>query len=299
MRKTLRKVLCVGMATVDSYLYVPVLELRSDGVTSLSETLTTVGGKGLNVAINLAILGQESMALSTIGQRRRHAKEFESVRHERLELKFLPILPRNNRTWILQSETAGTHTFVDSPSSAGDDLMIGRLELEKHKLVYLSIECPRLLESVLAQLSADAVVVTNFCEPFLSLLCGSSALAHEVIRRTNIAIQNEKETEYLLQFLGGQGGHGRPENLQLLISTRGRHGGKVYSGRMVEMYSFSSVAPATTACETGAGDAFNAAFILAYLVRKWTLEKSCQYAAAVASLKVASLGSNLVRVKSI
>jgi len=42
---------------------------------------------------------------------------------------------------------------------------------------------------------------------------------------------------------------------------------------------------------TGAGDAFNGAFSLAYWIKGWDLEKSCIYANAAASLKIQKLGA--------
>ncbi|GAI60859.1 unnamed protein product, partial [marine sediment metagenome] len=42
---------------------------------------------------------------------------------------------------------------------------------------------------------------------------------------------------------------------------------------------------------TGAGDAFNGAFSLAYWIKGWDLEKSCIYGNAAASLKIQKLGA--------
>ncbi|MHA1192211.1 MAG: carbohydrate kinase family protein [Promethearchaeota archaeon] len=56
--------------------------------------------------------------------------------------------------------------------------------------------------------------------------------------------------------------------------------------KMIPAYKIKNIVDTT-----GAGDAFNGAFSLAYWIKKWSLEKSCKYANAASALKIQKLGA--------
>jgi ribokinase len=79
------------------------------------------------------------------------------------------------------------------------------------------------------------------------------------------------------------------KGIPIVIITMGSNGVLITTKKyqkMIPAYNINNIVDTT-----GAGDAFNGAFSLAYWIKNWSLEKSCKFANAAAALKIQELGA--------
>ena len=96
------------------------------------------------------------------------------------------------------------------------------------------------------------------------------------------AITNSNNPEKAAEILVDRG-------IPVVIITLGSRGVLITTPdfqKKIPAYKISNVVDTT-----GAGDTFNGAFSLAFWIKGWGLEKSCQYANAAAALKIQKLGA--------
>lgn len=95
-------------------------------------------------------------------------------------------------------------------------------------------------------------------------------------------ITNSNKPEKAAEILVNKG-------IPVVIITLGSNGVLITTNefqKRIPTYNITNIVDTT-----GAGDAFNGAFSLAYWIKGWDLEKSCVYANAAASLKIQKLGA--------
>lgn len=292
---SLRRVACIGMATLDTILYKETLSTEQEAVNVLDRHYATVGGKGLITAMALQYCSVEPILVSMVG---RESKIRQACVGRIPTAALIPILIRDHRTWIIVDRRQAPVTYVglgefrqealDSYTSS----VIAAVDVSD--MVYLSTENRWLIGTVLAHLEYNRLpLITNLCLPLLQTL-GKRQVIQDLVTRSRVLLMNQIESRYALKMLGTSSGRSvRSPTLCEIVITQGDGGGRFSQYPFGSWSSYEAIRPSAVRCAVGAGDTFNGAYVARRFGSDYGMEESCLAAAELAALKVAQEGTSL------
>jgi sugar/nucleoside kinase (ribokinase family) len=286
---------CIGMTTVDTVMLTDSLTTKHDSVCRVNNRSVSLGGKGMLTAKALTALGSESLLFTLIGKSSTCRREFSSLTPPGFDPELsLPLLERNNRTWIAVSPSQRVLTFVDAApplrylASRATAALPGFIS--RANILYLSTEQVVVLRKACEIIEGiDTPVVSNLNTPLIQDPADAEGQTlRSIARVSSVIIMNKAEAQRVLDKLGLPDwyclGKGR---VREIIVTNGRKGG-IFSTYPFQTWTQFEAVRVRPKCVVGAGDVFNAAFIKARLIERASLAKSCGFAAHTAAKWVES-----------
>src|SRR6478735_997545 len=163
---------CLGMATLDTLLFVPEGDMVDDGVTPVEEVVRCPGGKGIVAAAAIQQEGGEVVPFSLLGA----GSEFADLLPAGLDRRYLlGMLENDSRTWITISHAQKVVTFVAQgrlPGRREESAVEAVSDFVKEvDALYLTIEHPALLRAALREAATSGVpIALNASIPLLEML---------------------------------------------------------------------------------------------------------------------------------
>ena len=286
-------VVAVGHALVD--LRVRVTRLAGpDEEGEIVEERRGAGGSAANVAIDVSLLGGRSGVAAKIGFDSFGRIVYEELWQARVDLEGLRISPNAPTGFSFVAIAPDGEIAIYSYKGAAEHLephdipegLPGRARI-------VHIASLRLDTSTHAARLARQAGATVSWDPGRRLAAHGLDRLKPMLALTDIAFLNRREAQAMtghedpLKAAQTIAAHG-PRLVVVKLGPRGALALDAPTGRVIRVPAYK---PPRVVDETGAGDAFAAAALLA-LARRHTLEEALRLAAATAALKVARLGSH-------
>lgn len=265
----------------------------SDQLTLVESAVTCLGGKGLVFARSLVSLGGEPHLVTLIDR----GAAIEGLVEGALTLASCPPwLSEPHEIWTVMSPAGqGTSAFVRLEDGAVHEAAYVsqfRKALLGSAFVYITYDQPALLRGALGPLREAAArglrVALNLCAP-LTLRCADDDpdLLIELVLSADLLILNRDESDLALEMLKLDGwGSLESERLGEIVITDSVMGGRFALSPFDNWTSYAAVSADGVNCVVGAGDTFNAAYLLSRWGRGLDALSACAFAAEVAGAKV-------------
>ena len=287
------KVLTVGSINMDILMY-GVPKLAGFGETiSYSNYSLKPGGKGENQAIALAKFGMDSHLVGTIGDDEYGEIILENLKHHRVDTTHVLINPKVKTGLASIVIEEGTARYAAYVAQGGNDHIKGEqvekaLDNQTFDMILMQLEMPletvyRTYELALERgipVFLDAGPAMKIpLEPLRGIFVISPNEA-ETLALTGINPSTEENAQKAIRKLYAE------VEPQYAILKLGERGAVLFDGKTVEMIPCFRVEAVDT---TGAGDAFNAAFVVSYCSGNG-VKDSIKFAHGAAGLSVMKEG---------
>ncbi len=284
--KGMDKILVVGASNIDVNYYLSSLPKGGESAHTVSPSVSSLGGKGLNQAVASARAQGDVAFITSVGDDEDGRKIEEALRKEYMSLYFKEACFRSTGKAIILNESDGENeVIVDSGANAllDVDFLSGHDDLfEKSSFVLMQNEMP---------FSSNEWILRNYGES-KRIFYNPSPLGDipkELYRYIDTLLVNEMEACAL------SGLEEPTEAAKALLSygaknvlmTRGKKGSTLFKkDSMIETQSFKADVVDTV----GAGDTY-AGYYVACLASGYSEEKALLIASAAASLSVQKKGA--------
>lgn len=278
-------------ASVDKAYYLDC-ELKSGTVMRVSRCINTAGGKGLNVARVIKLLGEEVMATGLLGGNNGAYLE-ELLEKDGLENKFVHIDSETRCCVNVLDRTAGSTEFLEPGAEVGKyDVSVFLLRFqelaEKSEVITLSGSIPKGVE---ANVYARMIEIAHRYGKKVILDTSGACLQEGIKAKPTMIKPNEEELEILLgrKIQSREQAVEAAKQLQktgipLVVVSMGAEGALlvcqegVYQGKPPVLKAVNTV---------GCGDSMVAAFAAA-MRKNLSMKESLKYAVAVSAANAMS-----------
>ncbi|MCL4560834.1 MAG: carbohydrate kinase family protein [Chloroflexi bacterium] len=290
-----KPILSIGDLVVDLVMTIPSLPVEADRVQIASSLFIEPGGAG-NFLIAGSRLGMKMSALGVIGRDVFGDAIVSALEAEQVDLSSLIRQPGGSTTAVVVLvDRVGRHTFL---GKYGEGPVVSfnegwRRAVEAAGVVFSCgyvLQEKRLADACLEALEhASRSGVPTFFDPGPDMALASDEQRQWAVAASRVLLMTEEEIPYMT---GGQEGIGAAAQLlgrgpQVVCIKRGGLGCLILTPEgEVEHPGF----PVSVRDTTAAGDAFDAAFIAAYLLG-WSLHDVAVFANAMGAAKVRKMGS--------
>lgn len=300
-------IVAIGSATTDVFLYAPgfsVLEHDDFKVgkglcvpfgskIEVEKIVTTTGGGGVNAAVTFARQGMKTACVGVIGGDANGKTLLDVMRREHIEAKYFRVEPDGQTAYSVILVTPGGERTILSFKGEGQHFEASRVPWDNLNAKWLYLDSLGgvwgMLEGAVEWAVRNNVkLATNpggkelehgleRLQPLLKHFHVVAMNQEEAARLTGIAYEKEDEIfKKMDDIIGG-----------VFVMTRGGKGSIVSDGKHV----YEAGIPDERAVErTGAGDAFNSAFVAEY-ARSQDIARAIQLATANASSVVMHYGA--------
>lgn len=300
-------IVAIGSATTDVFLYTPDFTVLSHDEFKVGKGLcvpfgskieiekiaTTTGGGGVNAAVTFARQGLKTACVGVIGSDANGKHLLDVMRRERIEAKYFRVESEGQTAYSVILVTKGGERTILSFKGEGQHFEASRVPWEKLKTKWMYLDSLGgvwgMLEGAVEWAVRNRVkLATNpggkelehgleKLRPLLKHFHVVAMNQEEAARLTGIDYENEKEIfKAMDDLIGG-----------VFVMTKGGKGSIVSDGT----HLYEAGIPNQEAIErTGAGDAFNSAFVAEY-ARSEDISRAIQLATANASSVVAYYGA--------
>jgi len=288
------RVLTVGSINMDILMY-GVPKLAGFGETiSYSNYSLKPGGKGENQAIALAKLGMDSHLVSTIGDDEYGKIILDNLKHHGVDTTHVLVNPKVKTGLASIAIEEGTARYACYVAQGGNDHITGEqvekaLDNQDFDMILMQLEMPletvyRTYELALERgipvfLDAGPAMKISL-EPLRGIFMISPNEA-ETFALTGIDPSTVENAQKAIRKLYAE------VEPQYVILKLGERGAMLSDGETVEMIPCSQVEAVDT---TGAGDVFNAAFVVSYCSGNG-VKDSTKFAHGAAGLSVMKEGA--------
>ena len=289
MKKT--DILGLGEVVVDWVAEVPRFPKPDEKLDALSEN-TFAGGVTANFLVAVSRLKGSCGFIGAVGDDAYGDFLIEDFKNENVDTH-LTIKKRNQKTpvnFIFVAE--GEKTIIQSPHMQSTKLEPQDIDVEyikNSKVLHTTLIHPHLSSEVLKIAKEHEVKISIDLESQIAQR-GWDALEENLLK-ADVLIPNKEGAKSITKT-------NTPEEaarilikkgIPIVIITMGKRGALITTPEFQkEIPTFEVQNIIDT---TGAGDTFNGAFSVAYWIKGWSLEKSCIFANAAASLKIQKLGA--------
>jgi ribokinase len=288
-------VVAVGHALVDLRARVSRLAGPDEEGEILEET-RGAGGSAANVAIDASLLGGSSGVVAKIGFDAFGRLVYEELWQARVDVSGLVISPDHPTGFSFVAIAPGGEIAIYSHKGAAEALEPSELPasiLRRARAVHIaSLRLDTSLEA--ARIAREAGALVSW-DPGRRLAGEGLGRLKPILGLADVVLLNSREAQ-AMTGLGDPAGAARliaRHGPGLVVVKLGPRGSLAYDRRRDRLIRVPAFRPPRVVDETGAGDAYAAATLLA-LTRGWSIEDSLRYASAVAALKVSRLGSHSV-----
>ena len=266
-----------GNINIDTLILVEELPQKSLESNAMSFSVSG-GGSAANTAVALARLGVPSIMLGAVGEDLEAEIAIKELDRENVITKYIQRVrgERTGRVWVL-IDKSGERTMI---AYRGANIKIKK-EFNEALIhsVWLHIGGGLLETALEVAAAAEKKGIPVSYDPGSAAYLAPQRLLSKIIEKSNLVILNEFEYKSLIK---------RNIRLsQLFIVKKGAKGSEaVVDGEKIHAEGFK----VKVKDSTGAGDAFNAAFIAA-LLSNFELKEALIFANAAAAIKVSRLGA--------
>src|ERR1043166_1951396 len=293
------KIGCIRMTTLDTLLVADVLPVEDEVISRVESAYRCLGGKGMVTALSVFAQGADVSLFTLVGD--------STQIKQRLPMGFcsdylLEALEANNRTWIPIASHERFAVFVyssdllqDVPNSV---LNMLRTFVSEIDILYLTTEYMFVVrEAARMALECAVPLITNVNSALMSDSdCSDDDLRELLLTFSSTVIMNDHESTQALAKLNLKTwGDVSSSRLKEIVVTKGEEGGVVSSRPFRDWQSFPAYVVKTPVCSVGAGDTFNAGYLVARFVQGKSPLDSCKYGARVAAEKLDIPSSTLYR----
>jgi len=279
-------ILSIGNANLDYFFVVERLP-KGDEEIEASDFYVEPGGSASNFAVAVARLGEKSGILCCIGDDDAGRFLLKSFEKDDVDISFVKILKgrATGRVFIILAEGEKYMIAYRGANRYLSADIIKEKELSGVSHIHVSGGRIEVAEEAFKVAKKSANGSTSYDPGSVNARKGLNALK-EVISLTDILFLNTRELEYLLRGNSLQKLFEINPQLIVVIKKGSKGSEAVTSKESVEVPAFK----VHVVDVTGAGDAFDAGFLVGYL-RKLNLKECLAFANAVAGIKVTRKGA--------
>ncbi|MGC8835385.1 MAG: carbohydrate kinase family protein [Infirmifilum sp.] len=269
-----------GNASIDEYYLVDSIP-RADEAQEAKDYFQRVGGAASNVAVAMAKLGVKVFFIGAVGGDKQGDFILDNFSREGVDTKWIVRSSKPTGRVIILLDSNGDRAMV-ALRGANTDLTPGFLNLEEAlrgvEHVHLSSTKPEYTSWVF-EIAKSKGVTTSY-DPGMTIASKGFSYVRETLRKVDILFVNKREYETLgPEYLDSQFNG-------LLVLKEGSLGSRLPKlGIGVPAFKVHAVDT------TGAGDAFNAAFLVAWKLG-FSLEQCLLVANAAGALKATRVGAH-------
>ena len=289
----MKKVDIVGLGEVvlDWVAEIPHFPKPDEKIDALSENYFS-GGVTANYVVAVARLGASCGFIGAVGDDAYGDFLINDFQDENVDTTLTLKKPGKKTPVNFIFVAKGEKTIIQSPHMQTTKLEISDLNEEYiagAKLMHTTMIHPKLTENAIGVAKENEVKISIDLESQIAQRGWDNL--KKILLNVDILIPNKEGAKSITNS-------STPEEaakilikkgIPLVIITMGE------KGALITTKDFQKEIPTfkvdNIVDTTGAGDTFNGAFSVAYLIKEWDLEKSCKYANAAASLKIQKLGA--------
>jgi len=289
----MKKVDIVGLGEVvlDWVAEIPHFPKPDEKIDALSENYFS-GGVTANYVVAVARLGASCGFIGAVGDDAYGDFLITDFQNENVDTTLTLKKPGKKTPVNFIFVAKGEKTIIQSPHMQTTKIDISDLNEEyiaKSKLLHTTMIHPKLTEKAIKiakendvkiSIDLESQIAQRGWDNLKNILLNVDILTPN--KEGAKSITNSSTPEKAAKILIEKG-------IPLVIITMGDKGALITTKefqREVPTFKVDNIIDTT-----GAGDTFNGAFSVAYLIKGWDLEKSCKYANAAASLKIQKLGA--------
>ncbi len=281
----------LGEVVVDWVAEIPHFPKPDEKIDAITESYFS-GGVTANFLVAVARLGISCGFIGAVGDDSYGDFLIKEFKKERVDTK-LTVIKKGKETPVnFIFVVKGEKTIIQSPHMLTTKLELTDLEeyyLSEAKVLHTTLIHPEISEKVINLAKKFDVKISIDLESQIAQR-GWKKLK-KLLLMADILIPNKEGAKMITKC-------NTPEDaaktliekgIPLVIITLGNRGALVSAKEFqneIPTYNINNIVDTT-----GAGDAFNGAFSVAYWIKGWSLEKSIKFANAAASLKIQKLGA--------
>lgn len=288
-------IVTVGDSVVDLIIPIPELPIHAEDVL-LAEKLQKEVGGAANFLIIASRLGLKVGVIDYVGDDDYGSFYIDTLKSEGVDTTKIWVKKGANTTLVLVlADRKGTHAFI-GVHGAGMGLLPADVDpgyVKNSRALYLSgysLMAPIERNAAMKALyTAEEAGIPIFFDPGPILHLIPSKVLLEAIGSSEAVLPNLTEAKMITRSeeLKESSESILKMGAKTVVVKLGEEGCFIATGKgSTKIHSF----PVKVVDTTGAGDAFNAAFIYGYL-KKWALEDAGIFANAVGALKVTKMGA--------
>jgi len=282
----------LGDSVVDLIIRVEHLPIHSED--SQSGILEREAGGAANLLITASRLGLRVGLIDRVGRDGEGALYLQALRGEGVDVSMVRKVDEPTALCIVLVDAKGGHAYIGLPG-ATDNLSVGDLDEEYIKAsssLYVSgytLISQRSREAVMRAVEiAEDEGLPIYFDPSPKVRRIGSETLRRLISTAEVVLLNEAELEAITGTRDPDGAHRLQDSgAEVIVVKRGASGCLIaWDGELLNIpaYRVEAIDP------TGAGDAFNAAFIYAHL-KGWPPEDAGRLANAVGALTTMRIGA--------
>lgn len=261
----------------------------------LNELVDTHGGTGANIAYSLALLGENPVLLSSIGN---NGSEYQrKLKNDGVNTQFMHVSDLPTATFTVLTDEKDCQVGGFYPGAMVDhgiasiDAVVAELSSELKRdvepFVVISAHAPELMSRQVAECREGQY---RMCFDIGQQVSNApEKLLQDGLEATELLILNDYEMEVFQQKTK----HSLEEiisKVMTVVVTLGEKGCDVFSGSLESKQHVDAIPDVNVIDPTGAGDAFRAGFLYGY-IRDWELEKCAQLGSVTASFAIEKKGT--------
>jgi sugar/nucleoside kinase (ribokinase family) len=248
----------------------------------VNELHSFLGGMAVNSAIALASLGCKCELLSYMG-RNITPEQLQRLQMRGISLKYCETIPGDSPATFGFFKDRGYHHYYYSGMEV-EELSIATEPTYRSKMILLAGSHHAALRDFFKSIGSTAPRDKIMFSPSYALYSFCESDLREIISCSTIVALNREETSWLCEQLNVTEGQIPELGPDVFVHTRDVNGCTVYTP---EATFHVDAIPTTVSNPIGAGDAFNAGFIVAYLSRQ-SVRVCAEIGTVLGSLAVAS-----------
>jgi len=281
----------LGEVVVDWVVEIPHFPKPDEKIDAITENYFS-GGVTANYLVAVARLGVSCGFIGAVGDDLYGAFLVRDFKKEKIDTTLL-LKKKGKKTPVnFIFVVKGEKTIIQSPHMKTTRLELIDLEdsyISKSKVIHTTLIHPKLSERAINLAKEHDVKISIDLESQIAQR-GWSSLKDKLLK-ADILIPNKEGAKMITKCNTPKDAAKEliRKGIPLVIITLGKKGVLVTTAEFqkeIPTYDVNNIVDTT-----GAGDAFNGAFSVAYWIKKWNLEKSIKYANAAAVLKIQKLGA--------
>ncbi len=281
----------LGEVVVDWVTEIPNFPKPDEKINAISENYFS-GGVTANYLVAVARLGVSCGFIGAVGDDPYGDFLIEDFRNEKVDTKFT--LKRKGKKTPVNFifVVKGEKTIIQSPHMLTTKLDPTDLEetyISKSKVLHTTLIHPKLSERAIKLALEYGVKISIDLESQIAQQGWNNL--KKMLLNADILIPNKEGAKMITKCKNSKDAAKKlvEYGIPIVIITLGNKGALVTTEEFQkEIPAYNSENIVDT---TGAGDAFNGAFSVAYWIKNWTLEKSIKFANGAAALKIQKLGA--------
>ena len=281
----------LGEVVVDWVAEIPHFPKPDEKIDAITENYFS-GGVTANYLVAVARLGVSCGFIGVVGDDSYGDFLIRDFKKEKIDTTHL-LKKKGKKTPVnFIFVVKGEKIIIQSPHMKTTRLELIDLEdsyISKSKVIHTTLIHPKLSERAINLAKEHDVKISIDLESQIAQR-GWSSLKDKLLK-ADILIPNKEGAKMITKCNTPKDAAKEliRKGIPLVIITLGKKGVLVTTAEFqkeIPTYDVNNIVDTT-----GAGDAFNGAFSVAYWIKKWNLEKSIKYANAAAVLKIQKLGA--------